>query len=206
MPAPLNTGAGIFILRKLNRLCGGAVLAITCAYMSACEQSAPRAPTSPPQTARSQANQKAPQMPEKATTDAASPMISQDVAALGKLIQLSPLPITVVWQHKQLGSNRVPDVPGPSDWSLTAVLQYSDEDTAKIIAKAAKIESPEPTEVPWQEWFPSNLRATTPGAASTVALRGERYQADDYFRPPLMNGSLIRIGKTSYFVLSVFTT
>jgi hypothetical protein len=135
-----------------------------------------------------------------------TPAVSQDVNALASIIPLDPQPVAVSWQRKALGSNHVVDIPGPTDYSLTAVLQYRDEDVAAVVAAAAKMAPAAIGEVAWQDWFPAALKPfATPSQDGNLVLKGERYQSHQIKRAPLLQGPLVRIGKTNYFVLSLFT-
>jgi hypothetical protein len=138
--------------------------------------------------------------PESAATP------SQNLDELARVVNLPLRPQTAVWQRKRLGGNQVSDIPGPSDWNLTAVLRYSDEDAEKVAAAAAKHETAAPDEAEIEEWFPAELRKLAEDSATTPkTIAGQRYRADDFRRAPLLSGSLIRIGKTGYFVLRLFT-
>jgi hypothetical protein len=151
-------------------------------------------------------NAKTPGMNE-AATPASAPAPIQDIAALGKIVPLSPAPAAVTWQRKILGGNRVSAIPGPTDYELTAVLEYRDADVAAIVAAAAKVAPGVPGEVEWEAWFPAKLKAqTTTAPDGRSILKGERFEAAAFKRAPLLQGTLTRIGKTNTFVLSLFTT
>lgn len=142
-----------------------------------------------------------------AATTTSAPAPSQDIAALANIVALSPQPVAAIWQRKILGSNRVSAIPGPTDYELTAVLEYRDADVAAIISAAAKAAPGVPGDVEWEAWFPAKLKVqvvTAPDGRSV--LKGERFQPAAFKRAPLLQGTLIRIGKSNTFVLSLFTT
>jgi hypothetical protein len=142
-----------------------------------------------------------------AASSANAPPPSHDIAALANIVPLSPAPVAVTWQRKILGGNRVSAIPGPTDYELTAVLEYREADVAAIVGAASKAAPGVPGEVEWETWFPAKLKTqavTAPDGRSV--LKGERFQPTAFKRAPLLQGTLTRIGKTNAFVLSLFTT
>lgn len=151
-------------------------------------------------------NAKSTNMNDAAST-ANAPAPSQDIAALANIVPLTPPPVAVIWQRKILGSNRVSAIPGPTDYELTAVLEYRDADVAAIVSAAAKVAPGVPGDVEWEAWFPSKLKAQVVSAPDgRSVLKGERFQPAAFKRAPLLQGTLTRIGKSNTFVLSLFTT
>jgi hypothetical protein len=173
------------------------MLSCVCVLVGACDSRAGPAVST---------NAKAANMND-ATPSADKPLPSQDIAALARIVPLAPAPVTVVWQRKILGSNRVSAIPGPTDYELTAVLEYREADVAAIVSAASKVAPAVTGEVEWEAWFPAKLKsqvATAPDGRSV--LKGERFEAAAFKRAPLLQGTLTRIGKTNTFVLSLFTT
>lgn len=142
-----------------------------------------------------------------ASASASAAAVDSDIERLGRLVNLSVRPEAVTWQERRLGTNSRPEVPGPSDYALTAVLLYGAADADTVAASAEKIAPSSAAPVPVQDWFPAALKgAAKPGAAGRPTLDGQRYRADDFFRSPLLNGSLTRVANTNYYVLRLFTT
>jgi len=140
-------------------------------------------------------------------TRAAPPVaqVSQDVAVLEKLVNLQKRPASVVFRHEQRGA-QADSVPGPTDSSLTAVLRYSPEEADALCAEASTA-VPEEVQLPAADWFPPELKAlATPAANGRSVLRVKRYPAGSFTRAPFLNGVLMRIDDSPYFVLSVYTT
>lgn len=130
-----------------------------------------------------------------------------DIDRLGRRVNLPVRPEAVVWQERRLGTNSRPEVPGPTDYALTAVLLYSPADAESIAASAGKLAAPSASPVTFQDWYPAALKVLAkPGPEGRATLNGQRYHADAFFRSPLINGSLTRIADTNYFVLRLFTT
>jgi hypothetical protein len=140
-------------------------------------------------------------------TRAAPPVaqMSQDVAALEKLINLQKKPSSVLFRREQR-STQPNSVPGPTDSSLTAVLRYSPEEADALCAEAATA-APEELQLPAAEWFPPELKAlATPAANGRNVLRVKRYPAGSFTRAPYSNGVLMRVDDSPYFVLSMYST
>lgn len=123
---------------------------------------------------------------------------NNNIDELSRLVNLPLRPQSVLWELRRLGGNTNPEVPGPTDWEITAVLIYSQSDAEKVAAAAAKIELPVADDLELKEWFPEQIK--------TAATKINRYRADAYFRSPYYNGGLFRFGVTGYFVLQLFTT
>ena len=139
-------------------------------------------------------------------TPESAPTPSQSVEELARFVNLPLRPASVVWQRKVMGGNHVSDIPGPTDWMLTAVLLYNAEDADKVAAAASKIELGVPDQLEAQTWFPAELLQLAAPDAEPKMLAVQRFRPDDYRRAPLLNGSLTRVNKTNYFVLNLFTT
>ncbi|MGI8556651.1 MAG: hypothetical protein ACR2LT_09895 [Pyrinomonadaceae bacterium] len=119
-----------------------------------------------------------------------------NVADLEAIIKLPETPEEVVGREEEIAN--------PKGKKLTAVLKYSPEAAAKIVASAEKIKSAVPVEAGVENWFPEELTAQSQ-LSGNESLRGISYAANDFFNPPYINGKLTRIAGTNYFVLE-FTT
>jgi hypothetical protein len=133
--------------------------------------------------------------------------VSTDVDELAKLVRLPYRPSAAQWQTALLGE--ASDVPGPTDWTLTAVLTFAEEDAEKLVAAAAKRRRPTAIGTEPLEWFPAELQeqlVPVPGPTSPLSrVRGETYDAVDIAKPPLGSGFLVRIGRSPRFLLRLQT-
>lgn len=87
---------------------------------------------------------------------------------------------------------------------LKVVLRYSEEDAAKLVRRLAKENPPFETEVAAESWFPAELKAKSE-TSGNQQLKGKGYSAVDFAKAPWLNGSVIRIEETNYFVLILQT-
>jgi hypothetical protein len=85
---------------------------------------------------------------------------------------------------------------------LTAILKYNSENAAKIVALAGKHKPATVAEVGTEEWFPEELTAQSQ-LSGNESLRGTVYGANDFYNPPYVQGRLIRIQETNYFLLEL---
>ncbi len=146
--------------------------------------------------------------PEKTRTETKMTTETKtDISELKKHISLPFEPQSAVWQISSPTKNES-GVPGPTDWQLHAILQFSEADAEKIVAAATKRQNPDSDAVFWEDWFPAELKKNiAPEKVSDRdVLNGLSYDAGDFHKSPLINGTLVRIGKTNYFFLSLFTT
>jgi hypothetical protein len=125
---------------------------------------------------------------------------------LDSLINLPFEPEENVYREEQLpvveGNSRVPD---PNDRRLTVVLRFSDENAEKLIAKVTTEKPPFKTEIEAPSWFPAELIAKS-STSGNERLNGTGYSSRDFVKSPWLNGSLIRVDETNYFVLILQTS
>ncbi|HEY9695365.1 MAG TPA: hypothetical protein V6D15_24460 [Oculatellaceae cyanobacterium] len=132
--------------------------------------------------------------------------ISRNVNELKKYITLPYSPQAVVWLTEIKGSN-TSTVPGPTDWSLTAVLTFRPEDAKKIVS-ASSLASPAVFgTVELMEWFPPDVKAQVLKDPSTkqYTIKGKMYSANAFYKLSLINGFLLQLDKTSQFILVLYT-
>lgn len=115
---------------------------------------------------------------------------SNDLEALSQLVHLPAKPSAVLWQRAIQGSVGF----GPTDWSLTAVLDYSPEEARALVAEAKKTG---PTDPLAPEWLPDELRVDLKKA---VPLDAQAFR-----RPPLSGGNVYYLEESSKLVLMLFT-
>ena len=134
-----------------------------------------------------------------------SNVVNDNVDQLLEIVRLPEVPEDVVWKEETLGKNDDNRVPGPTDKKLTAVLRYTPENAAKIVALVQKNKAPEQTEISTESWFPEELIAQSQ-LSGNESLKGTAYGANDFFNIPYGNGKITRIEGTDYFVLELFAT
>ena len=114
-------------------------------------------------------------------------------------------PEEVLWNEENLGiqtgENRIPS---QNEKKLTAVFKFTPEDSAKIVAQASSKKAATPTEIPVETWFPAELIAQSELSGDDT-LKGNVYVADDFFQAPYLDGRLIRMENSNYFVLELFS-
>jgi hypothetical protein len=120
-----------------------------------------------------------------------------------ELVQLPEIPEEVVWREEPLGKTNG-RVPGPTDKKLIAVLKYTPENAAKIVAIVEKNKQPEPTEIGAENWFPEELTAQAQMSGNEM-LKGTAYGANQFLNTPYSTGRITRIEGTDYFVLELVT-
>ena len=95
--------------------------------------------------------------------------------------------------------------PGPKDRRLTVVLRFSKEDTEKLVDRLERRKKPFETEIEAETWFPAELKAKS-DASGNQQLKGSGYGAEEFTKSPWLNGSLIRVSDTDYFILILQTS
>lgn len=132
--------------------------------------------------------------------------IGHDIGELKKSVNLPFEPEKCVFEVL-LAPGADSRVPGPSDWRLSAFMEFSADNAARLQEKLAAKGVPEEDGVVWEDWFPDALKAslTKNVATGQEVLMGPSYAANDFYKSPLLNGRIIRIGKTNYFFLTLHT-
>lgn len=128
--------------------------------------------------------------------------ISRDINTLGKSIALPRRPLVAVWQMKQMGDGEM----GPSDYSITAVMQFSPRDLKALTVSAAKraTSGKATTEkISVLPWFPEALRKKA--ATSKGFLKAQSLDPSDFYKMSFIQGSLHRIEGTNSLVLALHT-
>jgi hypothetical protein len=132
--------------------------------------------------------------------------VSTDVKKLSKLVTLSYRPLSVVWREKTMGASGS-GAPGPTDYSLTAVLRFRPQDMSNIESAALKVQSAKNAEMPVQGWFPAWLQKhVVKKPNGDQVIRGRRLDASAFHKMSLSQGYLLRVGQTSIAVLALHTT
>lgn len=191
----MNQIAQCYILRRrlFRLLLLFCVAVLNTAFLGACAISGNQVKSQPGKTATS--------------SESGKSNLSRNVSELRKYITLPYPPKAVIWLTETKGSGSS-IVPGPTDWSLTAVLNFRPEDAEKIVAAASSQSPPVVGAVERMEWFPEDVFAQAmkePGTEQ-YRIKGEVYSASAFYKLSLIHGFLLRIGKTSQFILVLYTT
>ena len=138
------------------------------------------------------------------TANSSVEIVAQDnIEDLDKIIKLPAVPLEATFSEINLNTkNTAPQVPAPNEKKLIAVLRFSPEDAAKIVADAEKYKPPAPSDIDAETWFPPELIAKSQETGDEY-LKGVEYAANDFVRPPYLNGKLTRLNNTDYFVLEL---
>lgn len=120
-----------------------------------------------------------------------------DIGELLNLVQLPEVPEEVVWREESLPNDS-------ENKKVVAVLQYTLENAAKLVALIEKNKQPEQVEIGAENWFPEELIAQSQVSGNEM-LKGTAYGANQFFNIPYGNGRITRIENTNYFVLELTT-
>jgi hypothetical protein len=123
-------------------------------------------------------------------------VVLSDTDALAQLITLPMQPERVTWKLTALGENSG-RVPGPTDYTLRAVLKLSAKDATSLRAQAQP--HARNWNVVWEEshfeaWYPDSVKQsfTFDASAGKYHLNGSVYDAAALFgKPPFTSGSFI---------------
>lgn len=85
---------------------------------------------------------------------------------------------------------------------LTAVLKFTAEDAAKIVAQSETYRPATPAQIETESWFPAELIAQSE-LSGNETLKGNSYAANDFLQPPFSNGKLTRLDDSNYFILEL---
>lgn len=178
----------------MTRQFAGTMTLFLCATALACGSSRDR-------PARPEAAQAAQEGAARAGT-----AVSESVDDLSRHVQLPIRPASVMWEAKMLGSDRG-GPPAPSDYSLVAVLRFTEADAAALQQRAARIEAGADAEGTVYDWFPADLMTRTkPSIYGPTVLPGTRFAIEGLVETTFDRGSLYRIKGTSTFVLYLFSS
>jgi glucose/arabinose dehydrogenase len=131
--------------------------------------------------------------------------VRTDVENLEKQINLPARPQEVVWTAEILDNSKGA-VPGPTDYRLTALLKYDEKSAAELAQKLdAQTTEKSLGNADVKPWFPDEVKKEAKTEDGRTYLEGAKYSPDGFLRAPYRTGNLIRIGKTNYFVLNVFS-
>ncbi|WP_437296948.1 hypothetical protein [Sorangium sp. So ce426] len=137
---------------------------------------------------------------------ARAPQPRTDMRELSKLIRLPCTPESGLYTVAVRGEIGF----GPTDWYLTALLTFETRHADTVVQEAARRRRPRITvNVPQEQisWLPLYVidllvENTQDGSLS---LKGEIYDANDFFKPPLSHGYMVRAGETPHLYLYLYT-
>lgn len=128
-----------------------------------------------------------------------------DADRLGKIISLPYQPQNAVWKLEKMGTAS-DEIPGPNDYEIDAVLEFSKADADKIQAAAGKQSKQAEDGIFWQDWFPASLSAQARTGKTGKILDGVSLSPEMFIKSPYLNGVVIRINGTNTFFVSLHTT
>lgn len=131
--------------------------------------------------------------------------VKTDIESLEKRINLPLRPQEVKWTAETFDNSKGA-VPGPSDYRLTALLKYDEKSAAQLV-RNLEAEAAEKSlgKADIKSWFPDEVKNEAKTVSGKTHLEGVKYLPDGFLRSPYRNGNLIRVGKTNYFVLNLFS-
>ncbi|MBW4622407.1 MAG: hypothetical protein KME17_24005 [Cyanosarcina radialis HA8281-LM2] len=113
-------------------------------------------------------------------------------------IELPYRPKTVLWQTIKFGDG----VLGPSDWRLTGVMTFSPIDADKMLTAAKKPGVPSEDSIEVEDWFPDRLKTEAVKDPQT----GKSLLKVKVYQVPVTQGRLMQVDRTSYWIVSLFTS
>lgn len=121
---------------------------------------------------------------------------NDNIEELETTVTMPVHPEEALWREENSGN--------PNAKKLTAVLNFLPEDSAKIVAQAETKKAAVQTTIPVETWFPAELIAQSELSGDDT-LKGNIYNAEQFFKPPFTDGRLIRMENSNYFVLELFS-
>lgn len=121
------------------------------------------------------------------------------------IIKMPFEPEETVWREDAMSSRNSNNRKfSPDDKKLTSVLRFAGQDVGKITAQAETYRKSSPTEINTEDWFPAELIAQSE-LSGNETLKGNVYAPTDFIQPPYVDGDLIRIENSNYFILELYT-
>jgi hypothetical protein len=122
-------------------------------------------------------------------------LVRHNIDFLGENITLPRRPLAVTWQMLPHDDASTSDAASATHWRLTAVMEFSAEDTAALLAGAQDKEPAPGDEIEAENWFPAAV-------ATAMADRPTRYiNPTPFFGGLYHRGAAIHIEGTGYFVV-----
>lgn len=128
---------------------------------------------------------------------------SSDMQTFEKYVNLPEKPKAVTFET--IYRTRPGGAPGPTDWSLIAILTYEPGALGRIKDKAPRQKDPvllDPGEV--RPWFPQVVKdALVSSGSKGLYLAGTAYKAKAFLKPPLNDGEFAVPGNSDYLFLQL---
>lgn len=121
-----------------------------------------------------------------------------NVEELSTLIKMPFEPEDLVWKEFDASSTS-----GKQARRLLAVLQFSAQDTRKLVELLSKAQPGVPVIIPSEVWYPKEL-TTQSEMGGDEGIKATSFPANDFFQPPYLEGTIARVDDTDFFVLELF--
>jgi hypothetical protein len=129
-----------------------------------------------------------PAAPNSSSTSKVVP--KDNVEEFGILVRLPFEPEEVAWEEN------------PTEKSLTGVIRFSTENTAKMSAELAKLGAGTPETLSVETWYPAELIAQGELSGQSE-IQARSYPAESFLNPPYTKGKIARVENTDYFILRI---
>ncbi len=188
----MKTAPNLFNVKNSLRISMKIILIFSVIYFSACVEQ---------KTAETE-NSNTP----KAESKQSSIVTKDNTEELAQLVKIPFVleDVDAVWRIEPMGNFPDGRVPGPTDQKLRAVFLFYPDDAAKLVAEAERLKAGSPVTIDNETWFPPEL--TGKGELSgDDTLKGIEYPANQFFQSPYLQGRLVRVEGTDYFLLELTT-
>lgn len=128
--------------------------------------------------------------------------VKDNVEELELTIKLPTHPEEVLWREDKPDASNGAAANAQPGKKMTAILKFSAEDAAKIVAQAETYQPPTPAQIETETWFPAELKAQSE-LSGDETLKGNSYAANDFLQPPYETGKLTRLEDSNYFILEL---
>lgn len=128
--------------------------------------------------------------------------VKDTVEELELTVKLPAHPEEVLWREDKTAAQSNVATNTQTDRKMTAILKFTAEDAAKIVAQAETYQPPTPAQIETETWFPAELKAQSE-LSGDETLKGNSYAANDFFQPPYETGKLTRLADSNYFILEL---
>lgn len=132
--------------------------------------------------------------------------VPQDgIEELAKIVKLDVIPEEATYLEVAVNARKTEaNAVAPNEKRLAAVLRFSPENAALVVARAVKYKAAAPSDIDAENWFPAELVAQSQ-LTGDESLKGTAYEATDFVQAPYRTGKITRINNTDYFVLELTT-
>jgi hypothetical protein len=128
--------------------------------------------------------------------------VKDTVEELELTIKLPAHPEEVLWREDKIAAQSGAAANAKAGKKMTAILKFTAEDAAKIVAQAETYQPPTRAQIETEIWFPAELKAQSE-LSGDETLKGNSYAANDFLQPPYDAGKLTRLEDSNYFILEL---